>query len=864
MKRIFTIILVLFIGQLFSQSYIKSSVLVEINQNNTELIPIIVKLESQVDLQSIKKELLQKGVNLEERRSTIVKALYTANSKTNSLDELIESFKDEYPDQIRKVNKFWAVNAVSCQASPYLIEKIRANNEVKYIQSDFPVKGEKVTKNLSSGGKSSTAVGQAEAGLIAVHARGLWALGYTGRNRLAMNIDTGVMLEHPTLNERFLGNYRPLSQAWLGFESDFPVDANQGSYHGTHTMGTMIGLDTETADTIGLAFNSFWIASDPIVSDIADVRPLSDYFIAFEWALNPDEDLNTSDDIPDVINNSWGVDHQYWTDTWQADCDPIEYDFIEALEMVDCAIIFSNGNEGPDPTTTGMPAGLAMDTLNMFSVGALNGHNPNYPIADFSSKGPSICNLVDRVGIKPEVSAPGVNVRSASGTDSYQELSGTSMAGPHVSGAVLLLREAFPNVTSNEIKNALYQSAIDLGDVGEDNTYGNGLIDVYEAYLFLAQTYTPTPPISNQYDLSIDTILNASIMTCEATSSFDVVIKNEGTDALSDFVFRLVLNGDTIIESILNITLQGSETYAIPVSIDFNEILNNITVEIEKSGIEELNIYNNFDIFQIKRISPNTLPYYDGFENIDNTDFSNSNYYVINPDKSNTWILDTTSGISNSSKSLRMEFVNYLPRAGQLDYFQTGSFDIPSTGNTYMYFKHAYAQRYSSKRDSLFIVVSNTCDITSVDTIFKKGGAILKTRPNNASGSYSPQDSTEWADNEINLSAYAGQTIFIQFIAKNEGSNNLFIDEFKIENGLNLSINKMNGQGINVFPNPTEGDVYFNNIAEGTVICVYSINGSKRVETSIENGKISLSNLPNGIYFIKDNLNFVAKIVLSR
>ena len=46
------------------------------------------------------------------------------------------------------------------------------------------------------------------------------------------------------------------------------------------------------------------------------------------------------------------------------------------------------------------------------------------------------------------------------------------MAAPHISGAILLLREAFPNTTGTEVKMALYMSATDLGDEGEDNTFG--------------------------------------------------------------------------------------------------------------------------------------------------------------------------------------------------------------------------------------------------------------------------------------------------------------------------------------------------------------------------------------------------------
>ena len=68
------------------------------------------------------------------------------------------------------------------------------------------------------------------------------------------------------------------------------------------------------------------------------------------------------------------------------------------------------------------------------------------------------------------------------------------MACPHVVGAIALLREAHPGITGKEAKMALYQTAVDLGDPGEDNTYGMGIIDVYAAHLSLADPDDPNPP----------------------------------------------------------------------------------------------------------------------------------------------------------------------------------------------------------------------------------------------------------------------------------------------------------------------------------------------------------------------------------
>ncbi|NIV72239.1 MAG: S8 family serine peptidase, partial [Calditrichae bacterium] len=129
--------------------------------------------------------------------------------------------------------------------------------------------------------------------------------------------------------------------------------------------------------------------------------------------------------------------------------------------------------------------------VNIWATGAVNGHNPSFPIASFSSRGPSTCGGTGSLLIKPEACAPGVSVRSSQFNNQYGTLSGTSMACPHVVGAIALLKQAFPQFTGHQLKLALYNSAQDLGASGEDNTYGMGIIDVYAAFQSLG---VPNPP----------------------------------------------------------------------------------------------------------------------------------------------------------------------------------------------------------------------------------------------------------------------------------------------------------------------------------------------------------------------------------
>ena len=152
------------------------------------------------------------------------------------------------------------------------------------------------------------------------------------------------------------------------------------------------------------------------------------------------------------------------------------------------------------------PQRIKSNPVNVFSVGSVNGNVAfPQPISGFSTRGPSQCPSNGTLNIHPEVVAPGENVRSAWGMDGYNSISGTSMSSPHVSGAVLLLKEAFPQLTGAQLLTALYTTATDMGVTGEDNVYGNGLIDVHAAFLWLAQQHTPRDPLQLlHHDLSVN------------------------------------------------------------------------------------------------------------------------------------------------------------------------------------------------------------------------------------------------------------------------------------------------------------------------------------------------------------------------
>ncbi len=446
-----------------------------------EKIQVLIYLKDQVDLEKAEVRLRTSfpagRIPVHVRYLSILDALQTLVNRTQPAFR--QNLNRYFADGTLTIQRsFWIRNMLVVQSTPNTLRQIAAMPEVEtvfydgYLERELPV--------TASEGESHPQ--SAEPGLRVIHADKLWGLGYTGAGRLVMNIDTGVEGNNQSLNARWRGTVPGVQPGWAWFDPEtntiFPIDGDGNTQHGTHTMGIMCGLYESIGDTLGVAPGAHWIAA----KTLTQLPHTSHSLAAFQWAANPDSNVNTMDDVPDVINCSW-----YDPNVSGTECTGASgyYSAVDALEALGIAVVFSAGNFGPGPSTITPPKNRLTTGTNFFSVGAINGNASGYPIANFSSRGPSVCVGPDSLRIKPEVVAPGVGVRSAAGINSYRVLDGTSMASPHIAGSIALLRQAAPFMTGTEIKYILMNTAAELGTPGEDNTYGHGLIDLEAAYLSL-------------------------------------------------------------------------------------------------------------------------------------------------------------------------------------------------------------------------------------------------------------------------------------------------------------------------------------------------------------------------------------------
>jgi hypothetical protein len=284
-----------------------------------------------------------------------------------------------------------------------------------------------------------------------------------------------------------------------------------------------------------VAFGAQWIAAAVVDRGGGVQRTIADILSAFQWSADPDGDPSNSDDMPDVINNSWGVPTGYL-----GACDMTFWEAIDNVESLGIVCLFAAGNEGPFSSTIRTPADRITTQFNSFAVGAIN--NQGLEIASFSSRGPSGC---DSVTIKPEIVAPGVGIRSCDNGGGYISMSGTSMATPHIAGAVAILRQFNSQASTDQVKAALLAGAVDHGPPGEDNSYGYGLLNILNSIYNM-----PSPDHALMHVISVSVIdgENGKADPGE-TISFGLTMENLGSVSNIYAELTSLLSGAEVIES---------------------------------------------------------------------------------------------------------------------------------------------------------------------------------------------------------------------------------------------------------------------------------------------------------------------------
>lgn len=319
-------------------------------------------------------------------------------------------------------------------------------------------------------------------------AASLRTAGLTGKGVTVAVVDSGCDATHPDLSDHVAHNVKLYSGEYVNIRPDgsntIVVPMEMGPYqnsdigggHGTHVAG-IIAADS-TTDVSG---SRYGVAPDAelVCYSIGEILFTSAVITAYDHLLDQPDLWNVR-----VINNSWGNSFRPFDPR-----DPVAV-VTKAVADLGVAVVFAAGNSGYEAAEMG---------LNPFSqapwVISVAAGNLSRVRADFSSNGLMFDNsqpvqigpggrntfLHNRIGVyHPDVTAPGQSTSSTCSTAGIairacppygnRNASGTSMASPHVAGAVAVLLQANPNLTPPQIRQALQSTAVPVPTSADDPT----------------------------------------------------------------------------------------------------------------------------------------------------------------------------------------------------------------------------------------------------------------------------------------------------------------------------------------------------------------------------------------------------------
>ncbi|GAA4629177.1 S8 family serine peptidase [Actinoallomurus vinaceus] len=376
-----------------------------------------------------------------------------------------DGYDDAHTDQLPVITTY-RPGHVAAKAAPRWMAKQRALPSVR-AQAQAVRKADAATAlaDLTRSGSDVQKVwldGKAHASLDvsvpAVGAPAAWAAGYTGKGVKVAVLDTGIDAAHPDFAGRIVAR-----RSFVPGDAD---DVHDKYGHGTHVTSILAG----TGAASGGKYRGVAPDADLVIGKVLDDQGSgtdSEIIAGMEWAAGQGAK---------VVSMSIGSIPTDGTD-------PLAQAVNRISDASGTLFVIAAGNNGQSEATLVDSPGSADRALTVGSVDKRGTHDLSY----FSSAGPRIG---DRA-VKPEITAPGSDIVAARATGGiigdpvdahYTQMSGTSMATPHVAGGAVLLAQEHPDWTRDQLKDALV-SAADPGNLPNTPVtwQGGGMLDLKQS-----------------------------------------------------------------------------------------------------------------------------------------------------------------------------------------------------------------------------------------------------------------------------------------------------------------------------------------------------------------------------------------------
>ncbi len=718
------------------------------------------------------------GLSAAAQQNTISGEFIVQLGKQTDAQKYVQSLQQQFPQyniqQKRLLSKRFNILLISANSGndQQVLESVKRHPSTLVAQHNHAVQLRNTTPNDASYNQQWSLKNTGQNGGVAgadIDAELAWdittgGVTVTGDTIVVAVIDGGYQLNHPDLVNNFFRNYNEIAgngidddgngyiddvTGWDAYNDDGTIPSDQ---HGTHVSGI---ISAQGNNGIGVAGVNWDAKVLPIAGSSGNEDVVvAAYAYAAEMRIQYNVSGGTKGAFVVATNSSFGVDNGDPADfpIWCA-----FYDTLGAYGILSAGAT-ANANSNIDVT-----GDIPTACVSEFMVAVTNTNS-----SDVKNSGAAY-GL-----ISIDIASPGTAVYNTVTNSGYSNLTGTSMATPHVAGVIGLMYAAACDVLIEDYKNAPAELALQMRD-----------------YLFEGSDIIPglVPQIAGGRRLNaFGALTQVQQYICNTEAPPNANFNAQGRSGCPGLTVAFNNTSSSNAESFI---------WEFPGGTPSTSTLEDPTVT-----------YNDFGQYEVKLISTNifgsdttTLI---NFVNVTNTgtrlvyleDFEDgiSDWTVVNPDGENTWEMFTTAG-NNGTQSPGINIFNNQTNVGESDYLISPPIDLSQTSSNILSFEHAHRRRATgSIKDTLTLWASIDGGTNWIELLKRPDDAdaslnTLATAGTLASN-FVPATSDDWCMTgtpgisclSVNLSSFDGaDSLLLRFDVYNSGGSNLYIDDIRID-----------------------------------------------------------------------------------